>query len=373
MIYSDVYRIAEAAANSRSDLYTKKYRLRDVLVEFCIQNVEVFGLKRVFMVMLLFLTFAVPVLAATEFLEDARFDPKQSYSWSGSGSDKYVDFSKGEYKYRVYDRGTMWEPSVMSGDGRSFMCDPINTTDGCMMIPNGTPVAKNQVNFPGGFVFVFGHYDVTPDPLPKVDISPDSGEFVDSIEVVVSGSSGSTLYYSLDGSEPSIPYTGRIQVSETTTVKAKAVSPSGSSEVVSKTYTKKTVHLTLMITPDNTILDKPIEVSLIPSEPDAIVYYSLDDSEPSIRYTGPITIDRPLTLKAKAVKGSRSSPVYQKVYKKPPIMHTDDKYFMVPVDLPAVTKGAIDYVSVISPGIWMFAVVFFGLLILAVARKVFKR
>lgn len=337
-------------------------------------------MRKFLLVFLLLFSLVVPADAATQFVEDGRFDPEKasSYLWrTDSDGNNYVYFSANNYTrtYSVYDYGDKW--GVYWSRGEAYMCAPNVSWRDCMPLST-TVIAKNQINFPQGYYFLFGVEAEVEDPpppveVPTVSISPDSGEFTDFLDVIVSGSSGATLYYSLDGSEPSIPYAGTIRITESTTLRAKAVNSAGSSPVVSKSYTKKVVALSLIISPDTSVLDKPLQVSLIPSEPGGTVYYSLDGSEPSRPYTGAITVDRPLTLKAKFVKDGRSSPVYQKVYKKAPIMHTDEKFFQVPVDMPAIVTGATDYISVASPGVWLFAVSFLGLLILGIVKKVFRK
>jgi hypothetical protein len=317
-----------------------------------------------------FVLLVSPVFAKLEFVQDVLFNPGSSYNWQTSGSEKFVVLSGNGHTYTVYDRGSRWD--VISSDPfRALICDKY-APDACVEF-TGNEIAKTQVNFPNGYVVKLGRVIDVSDPPPTVSIEPASGEFSDYVDVVISGSSGSVLYYSLDGSEPSIPYSGPIRLTDSATVKAKAVSASGSSQVVSRTYTKKVVPLSLTFSPDTSTIEKPITVSILPSEPDATVYYSLDGSEPSIPYSGPLTISSPVTLKAKAVKGSRQSPVYQKVYSYAPIQRTDEKFFHIPVDRSAVIKGAKDFISVASPGIWLFAVAFLGLLILAVARKVFNK
>lgn len=219
---------------------------------------------------------------------------------------------------------------------------------------------------------------VRPFEVTVPTIVPDSGEFDDFLEVKVIATvpSGCSLYYSLDGSDPSVVIGSgvSIKITDTSTVKAKMKCGSTSSPVVTKVYTKKVYQpLSLQFTPDDTYISKPIDVSLIPSESDAIIYYSLDGTEPTIPYKSSIRIENPVTLRAKAVKGSRSSPVYERVYQYPPIRHTDDTFFQIPVDLPLVVKGSKDLISVASPGVWLFAVAFFGLLILGFVKKVYKR
>ncbi|WP_232700187.1 hypothetical protein [Brevibacillus daliensis] len=52
---------------------------------------------------------------------------------------------------------------------------------------------------------------------------------------------------------------------------------------------------------------------------------------------------------------------------------TDGKFFHVPVNMPVIGQYASDLIKVASPYLWLFAVVFFGLIILAVLKRVFTR
>lgn len=76
--------------------------------------------------------------------------------------------------------------------------------------------------------------------------TPESEGFVESVEVTLSAKEGEEVYYTTDGTEPTIAstkYTSSIKVTETTTIKAIAYNPTTkeSSEVASKTYSKAVV------------------------------------------------------------------------------------------------------------------------------------
>ncbi len=70
-----------------------------------------------------------------------------------------------------------------------------------------------------------------------------SGEtqFTDSTQVTISGPTGATIYYTVDGSTPtaeSTQYSEPLTFTETTTLKAIAIKDGVSSAVISRTYTK---------------------------------------------------------------------------------------------------------------------------------------
>lgn len=209
---------------------------------------------------------------------------------------------------------------------------------------------------------------------PVVTISPSSGEFENSLSVSISSSKPGTIYYSLDGSEPSVVYAGNITIVNDTVVKAKAKDSSGNiSSVVTATYKKKVYEPTLSFSPDSSNFDRPFDMKLTANYPDATIYYSLDGSEPTQVYSSPVRVSAATTVKAKAVYKGVSSPVYEKKYDPSPIQRTDEKFFQVPVSMPDITKYAKDFIKTLSPGMWMFAVAFLGLLIFGIIKKVGRR
>ena len=66
--------------------------------------------------------------------------------------------------------------------------------------------------------------------------TPTDNEFVGSVDVTLAAVEGASILYSLDGSTPSIAYTGAITLTATTTVKAVAVLGDISSDVAPKIY-----------------------------------------------------------------------------------------------------------------------------------------
>jgi hypothetical protein len=103
-----------------------------------------------------------------------------------------------------------------------------------------------------------------------------STSFSDSTTVTISGESGSTIYYTIDGSTPTVNstlYTAPLTFGGTTTVKAIVVDPAGNiSGVTSKTFTRYTATVTTPPSPtvpttDDTTTDTPTEET--PADPEA--------------------------------------------------------------------------------------------------------
>lgn len=85
-----------------------------------------------------------------------------------------------------------------------------------------------------------------PNYVEQPTFTPESEDFVESVDVTISAKEGEEVYYTLDGADPTIAstkYTSPITITETTTIKAIAYNPTTkeSSEVASKTYSKAVI------------------------------------------------------------------------------------------------------------------------------------
>ena len=73
--------------------------------------------------------------------------------------------------------------------------------------------------------------------VPKFSVTSET--FSEAFELTITAEAGATIYYSIDGTDPSLVYSEPITISETTTVKAYAkVDGKENSSIVSITYTK---------------------------------------------------------------------------------------------------------------------------------------
>jgi predicted CXXCH cytochrome family protein len=118
---------------------------------------------------------------------------------------------------------------------------------------------------------------------------------------------GATIYYTTNGTTPtaaSIPYTGPIPVSTTTTIKAIAAGHDfGPSAVATGTYTL--VAATPVFSPAaKGTFTLPLTVTMTDATPDVTIYYTTNGATPttaSTRYTKPIRVTGSVMLKAIAV------------------------------------------------------------------------
>lgn len=140
-------------------------------------------------------------------------------------------------------------------------------------------------------------------------ILPDSQDFFGSIEVTITdATSGAIIYYTTDGSTPTIlssVYSGPFSVTETTTVRAFAVLAGYSnSNVVSETYTLSVLTVaTPVITPAPQAFNPTIEITITDATVGATIFYTTDGSDPTVlstEYTVPFTLSATTTVKAKA-------------------------------------------------------------------------
>ena len=141
-------------------------------------------------------------------------------------------------------------------------------------------------------------------------ITPASGTMIkDSLSVMMScPSEGATIYYTLDGSEPtmaSMVYTRKFRITEKTTVKARAFyeNGAGSDTVVAEYGLGQCPDPVIVSTGGTTFLHKDNTVSIDWSCEDGVLRYTTDGSDPTASspvYAGPFSINETTTVKAKA-------------------------------------------------------------------------
>jgi hypothetical protein len=156
---------------------------------------------------------------------------------------------------------------------------------------------------------------------PPPTFSPAGGRFTAPQAVTLNTTSGASIFYTIDDSEPTVAstlYLGeQISVSQPTTIKAISVADGfADSPAATASYTFQAASPTLSLAGGN--YGSPQSVSLSVSTPDAAIYYTTDGSTPttsSTAYTEPIAITQNTTLTAiAAVPGWTNSGVATESY-----------------------------------------------------------
>lgn len=163
-------------------------------------------------------------------------------------------------------------------------------------IPNGGPfrLYSNTTGVPA-YLYVLRPAVMAP------EITPATGEYSEHQDVTITAESGTTVYYTTDGSDPtssSTPYEGQFTVhydaNNPTTIKAIAVDDEGNvSTIAEVVYTWIAPKVT--IRPATRDVYNPTLTVVIGCNPvDATVYYTTDGSEPSLSngtlYEGPFEV-----------------------------------------------------------------------------------
>jgi hypothetical protein len=158
----------------------------------------------------------------------------------------------------------------------------------------------------------------------KTPVAEPPSPVLSGTEITLStATEGAEIYYTTDGSSPDetkTKYTAPISVSAAMTIKAVAVKDNlDDSEVLTAVYAIKAAAPTASPGAGEVALNSTVTLST--TTEGAKIYYTTDGTTPSAssaEYTGPITIDRFLTLKAVAVKeGLANSDLFEAAYTVP--------------------------------------------------------
>ena len=168
---------------------------------------------------------------------------------------------------------------------------------------------------------IYGDIITTPWLVITANASPNSGLYNTYQTVNLAMNVPGTIYYTLDGSDPTTSssiYINPININTNTVLKYLAVDTTGDqSPVYIETYTIDTISPTANNNPSGGLYNTSKIVTLSMSEPGTI-YYTLDGTIPtsaSSAYTTPFAITSNTTLKYIAVDlAGNKSPVYSDVY-----------------------------------------------------------
>ncbi|MBP1964095.1 NPCBM/NEW2 domain-containing protein [Paenibacillus aceris] len=204
--------------------------------------------------------------------------------------------------------GTTWYVAVINGlDSRSMKFNLSFLGDGSyqaaiygddLMKQQGYSLASKNVNkyteltadmrSSGGYVAKFS----------KLDMEPYGGGFVDSKKVVLHATSPqSEIHYTLDGSEPTVnspKYANYIQITGTSTLRAKILAGDGSGTDISARFNQTSPYLEITYDGNGDKVDKGGKVHFQTNAEGSNydIRYTLDGSEPdrqSLLYTAPFS------------------------------------------------------------------------------------
>jgi len=214
----------------------------------------------------------------------------------------------------------------MTYDGTTLTMTISDTTDSSKAFTTSWPV-----DIPGtvgantayvGFTGATGHYTAVQDisywtyvssasGFPSVAmpiINPTTGAYTSPQTVTITDStSGSTIFYTLDGSQPttsSTQYTGSFTVSATTTVKAIATAPNFNHSPTAMsviTVNSQSAAATPVISPVTGTYPSPQTVTITDATSGSTIFYTLNGSQPttsSTQYIGSFTVSTTTTVKA---------------------------------------------------------------------------
>ena len=157
--------------------------------------------------------------------------------------------------------------------------------------------------------------------LPTASANPTGGLFNTDKLVTLTMDNEGSIYYTTDGSVPTISstnlYTNPIPITTTTVLKFFGVNLAGSPSptIYTETYTIDKVAPTASANLNSGLYNTNKFVTLSMSEPGSI-YYSLNGGTPSTLYTSPIYISWTCNLKYNAVDMvNNPSPIYSQTYK----------------------------------------------------------
>ncbi|GEM_PF-1547829 len=152
---------------------------------------------------------------------------------TGSGLLAWVNNTDNDNNLYANETGSTWKVTF---DGNNAKIRSTNGNNRVIQYNTGSP---RFACYTGSQKAIQLYREVVADELAAPEISGNAN-FVGSTEVTITAAEGASIYYTLDGTEPttaSTPYSAAFTINATTTVKAIAVLDSKTSGVASKTFT----------------------------------------------------------------------------------------------------------------------------------------
>ena len=218
----------------------------------------------------------------------------------------------------TYEKGVELTISCPTEGARIFIAEAGTTpTAESIEIPNGytsklySSMAISAIAILDGecsevvtYEYLIGDIETVATPR----IYPNGGEIEEGTEITIScDTQGATIYYSIDGSEPSIEYETAFTLTEAATVRAIAKKQywNNSEEATASFTIKQNVVETIatpVITPDGGEVEAGAMISITCETVGVTIYYSINGSEPGRVYTGPFALTESTTVRAIAKK-----------------------------------------------------------------------
>ncbi len=131
-------------------------------------------------------------------------------------------------------------------------------------------------------------------------ITPNGGTFSGSQTITLATATpGASIRYSLDGSTPTLAYSGPLVLTQSATVKAQAFAPGMTNSAISTAQFTAQAEAPA-ISPNGGTFTAPQSVTLSTRMPGTSIRYSLDGSAPTLLYSNPITVSQSATVRAQA-------------------------------------------------------------------------
>jgi len=226
--------------------------------------------------------------------------------------------------------------------------DPIPTTltpNRTLHLPSGAPDIHYVLD-------QAGFHQWSPQATASVAFTPAGGTYTVGQSVTLADTTpGATIYYTIDGSQPttsSQQYQQAIPVTSGTTINVLVTAPGYSNSIGSATYVLQTAMPTF--NPATGTYYAGQQVSISDSTSGSTIYYTTDGSTPttaSNSYHGAITVNSTTTINAIAIApGFISSPVASATYTIPT---PDFSISATPASQTVVACGNTSYTATVSP------------------------